>query len=78
MNEHGQDNVSPTFIQHDGINPLNTELNPICHLLALLEARHILHVSRIRVKISKETNAHYNRQRDDWWKIKRNNCCAII
>ena len=31
------------------INPLNTELNPICHLLALLGAHHILHVSRIRV-----------------------------
>ena len=31
-------------------NPLNAELNPICHLLALL-AHHILHVSRIRVKI---------------------------
>jgi hypothetical protein len=32
------------------INPLNTEFNPICHLLALLGAHHILHVSRIRVK----------------------------
>jgi len=32
-------------------NPLNTKLNPICHLLALLEAHHILHVSRIRVKL---------------------------
>jgi hypothetical protein len=32
------------------INPLNAELNPICHLLALL-AHHILHVSRIRVNI---------------------------
>ena len=31
-------------------NPLNAELNPICHLLALLGAHHILHVSRIRVK----------------------------
>jgi hypothetical protein len=31
-------------------NPLNTKLNPICHLLALLEAHHILHVSRVRVK----------------------------
>ena len=30
-------------------NPLNPELNPICHLLALL-AHHFLHVSRIRVK----------------------------
>ena len=33
-------------------NPLNTELNPICHLLALLGARHILHVSRIRVNVN--------------------------
>ena len=32
------------------INPLNAELNPICHLLALLESHHILHVSRVRVK----------------------------
>ena len=29
--------------------PFNTELNPIYHLLALFEAHHILHVSRIRV-----------------------------
>ena len=32
------------------INPLNAELNPILHLLALLGSRHIVHVSRIRVK----------------------------
>ena len=32
------------------LNPLNTKLLPICHLLALLGAHHILHVSRIRVK----------------------------
>jgi hypothetical protein len=31
-------------------NPLNAKLNPICHLLALLVAHHILHVSSIRVK----------------------------
>jgi len=31
------------------INPLNVELNLICHLLALLGAHHIFHVSRIRV-----------------------------
>jgi len=30
-------------------NPLNAELNPIRHLLALLGAHHILHVSKIRV-----------------------------
>jgi hypothetical protein len=32
------------------INPLNAKLNLICHLLALLGAHHIFHVSRIRVK----------------------------
>jgi len=32
------------------VNPLNTQLNSICHLLALLRAHHILHVSGIRVK----------------------------
>jgi len=31
------------------INPLNAELNSICHLLALLGVHHILHVGRIRV-----------------------------
>jgi hypothetical protein len=37
-------------IRKNVFNPLNAELNPICHLLALLEAHHILYVSRIRVK----------------------------
>ena len=32
------------------VNPLNAELNPIRHLLALVGARHIVHVSGIRVK----------------------------
>ena len=32
------------------LNPLYAELNPICHLLALVGARHIVHVSRLRVK----------------------------
>jgi len=32
------------------INPLNAEVNPICHLLALLGAHPILHISRIKVK----------------------------
>ena len=30
-------------------NPLNAELNPIRHLLALVGPRHIVHVSGIRV-----------------------------
>jgi len=32
------------------INPLNADLNPIYHLLALLGVHHIFHVSRVRVK----------------------------
>jgi len=43
---------NPTFhFLKNHFNPLNAELNPICHLLALLGAHHILHVSRIRVNI---------------------------
>jgi len=40
---------SSTLISN--INPLNAKLNPICHLLALLDAHHILHISKIRVNI---------------------------
>jgi len=47
----------------DDFNPLNAELNPVCHLLALLGV-HFLHVSRIRVKhhLAQRTNhggVHY-------------------
>ena len=35
------------YLEHFGsFNPLNAELNPICPLLALFQAHHILHVSR--------------------------------
>jgi len=37
-------------MSQDTFNPLNAELNPICHLLALLGAHHILHISMERVK----------------------------
>jgi len=37
-------------------NPLNPELNPICHLLALLVAHHILNVSRIKVRLAERRN----------------------
>jgi hypothetical protein len=40
-------------------NSLNAELNPICHLLALLGAHPILHISRIRVKGLKGNNNQY-------------------
>jgi hypothetical protein len=44
--------VSPSVDSYPKIyiNSLNVDLNPICHLLALLGAHHILHVSRIRAK----------------------------
>jgi len=34
----------------DDVNPLNAELNPICHLLALLGGETIVVVSSLRVK----------------------------
>ena len=40
----------PHSSQLEVVNPLNAELNPICHLLALLGAHHIFHVSGLRVK----------------------------
>jgi hypothetical protein len=33
------------------INPLNAELNPICHLLALLGGATIVVVNRLRVNL---------------------------
>jgi len=35
-------------------NPLNADLNPICHLLALLGAHLIFHVSGLRVNVFKQ------------------------
>jgi hypothetical protein len=36
----------------ESLNPLNTELNPICHLLALLGGATIVVVSRLRANKS--------------------------
>jgi hypothetical protein len=55
MHQQGPDNIcSHTTILTAPMyfNPLNAELNPIYHLLALLGAHHILHVGRIRVKMT--------------------------
>jgi hypothetical protein len=38
------------YIGRTVLNPLNAELNPICHLLVLLGAHPILHINRIMVK----------------------------
>jgi hypothetical protein len=50
--------TAPRVVHSDGegsntlINPFNAKLHPICHLLALLKAHLIFHVSRIRVNAS--------------------------
>jgi hypothetical protein len=49
-----------TFVR----NPLNTDLNPSCHLLALLGPHPIFHVSRIRVNIDMEYWLHIRRLTD--------------
>jgi len=50
--QHLEGSCTPVlYIGHTVFNPLNPELNPICHLLALLGAHPIFHVSRIRVKV---------------------------
>jgi len=46
---HCREEVSSDFVKSFPFNPLNAELNPICHLVALLGAHHILYVSRVRV-----------------------------
>ena len=46
-----QSDIINNFLSIFNINLLNAYLNSICHLLALLGAHHILHVSRIRVNI---------------------------
>jgi hypothetical protein len=42
----------PLQVIQSRFNPLNAQLNLICHLLALLGAHPILHVSRIKVNVS--------------------------
>jgi hypothetical protein len=48
------------------LNPLNAELNPICHFLALLGAHHNLHVSKIRVN-DFITNLKLPKRRQNIW-----------
>ena len=43
--------ITDICYEQNDINPLNSELNPICHLLALLGGATIVVVSRLRVKV---------------------------
>jgi len=58
------------------LNSLNAELNSICHLLAILGAHHILHVSRIRVK--QFCTQSYQQHRSDLFHILIYVCKTII
>jgi hypothetical protein len=64
VNQMGKTHSKPLAAQHgrgtawarhamceSAFNPLKAELNPICHLLALLGAHPVFHVSRIRVNV---------------------------
>ena len=51
------------------INPLNAELNPICHLLALLGAHYIFHVSGLRVN---------DQQIHEWPSAKQTNKSGMV
>jgi len=44
--------LDPVYTVHaiNPLNPVNADLNPICHLLALLGAHPIIHISGVRVK----------------------------
>ena len=53
--------VLSVIILFSFINTLNTELNPIRHLLVLVGAHHILHVNRIKVKLDKPFKAYWLR-----------------
>jgi hypothetical protein len=53
-------------------NPLNAEINPICHLLALLGGATIVNVSRLRVKSSNITRCLPSRYKLGHWQI----CCG--
>jgi len=58
------------FMKYVWINPLKNETNPICHLLALLEAHHILHISRIWLTwIALITNMNEFIKKIAWWGV---------
>jgi hypothetical protein len=59
-------------------NPLNAELNLICHLLALLGAHHILHFSRVKFNLHEtmEKTAYTADGTDDQVLMTTNICSA--
>jgi len=58
-------------------NPLNAKLNPICHLLALLGAHHMLHVSSIRVNWKPLTKRSQGRPKYRWEDNIKQDICQL-
>jgi hypothetical protein len=65
------------LISHN-FNPLNAELNAICHFIALLGAHPLLHVSRIRVNIHINTIVPSTHISSRWCLRFRLNLCMPI
>jgi len=51
MKEYNITDVSVADVSPSPLDPLNAELNPICHLLALLGDATIVVVSRLKVNL---------------------------
>jgi hypothetical protein len=60
------------------INPLNAKLNPICQLLALLGAHHILHVSWIRVNCLVSATHCTAVHLFIWWNDSFSMGCSVV
>ena len=57
-------------------NPLNAELNPICHLLTLVGDLHIVHVSRIRVNKVLAIQMFFSQPTFVW--LVNGKCCLVM
>ena len=55
-----------------GFKGLNAQLNPICHLLALLGTHHIIHISRIRVNLCTAFSRLYTVSAIKTWSSENN------
>ena len=60
------------------VNPLSVELNPIRHLLALVGAQHIVHVSRIRVKYDTPPNSMEKSLMRSWYFLRSSEITLVL
>ena len=65
--------LETTIVIALGINTSNAELNPICHLLALLGAHHILQVSGVRIKRCLSNRRQYSEKKNSHTQLPEKN-----